>query len=44
MNGAAAHLIQAGEEIIIMGYELGQEPVKPKQILVDKHNKFAKYL
>lgn len=44
MNGAAAHLIQAGEEIIIMGFELANEPVEPKQIFVDKHNKFVRYL
>ena len=44
MNGAAAHLIQAGEEIIIMGFELSNEPVEPKQILVDKDNKFVRYL
>ncbi|MFQ5864490.1 MAG: aspartate 1-decarboxylase [bacterium] len=44
MNGAAAHLIKAGEEIIIMGFELTDKPVKPKIILVDKNNKFVKYL
>ena len=44
MNGAAAHLIQAGEEIIIMGFELASEPIEAKQMLVDKHNKFVRYL
>ena len=44
MNGAAAHLIQAGEEIIVMGFELAAEPIETKQILVDKHNKFVRYL
>ena len=44
MNGAAAHLIQAGEEIIVMGFEMTDEPVETKQILVDKHNKFVRYL
>lgn len=44
MNGAAAHLIKAGEEIIIMGYELTGKPIKPKNILVDKNNKFIRYL
>ena len=44
MNGAAAHLIKVGEEIIIMGFELADKPIKPKNILVDKNNKFVKYL
>ena len=44
MNGAAAHLIKVGEEIIIMGFELTDKPIKPKNILVDKNNKFVKYL
>lgn len=44
MNGAAAHLIKKSEEIIIMGFELTDKPIEPKNILVDKKNKFAKYL
>lgn len=44
MNGAAARLIKQGEEIVIMGFELTDEPIKPTNILVDKNNKFLKYL
>jgi aspartate 1-decarboxylase len=44
MNGAAAHLIKAGEEIIIMGFELSEAPIKPRVILVDRQNKFVRYL
>jgi aspartate 1-decarboxylase len=44
MNGASAHLIKKGEEIIIMGFELTDKPIKPKNILVDKNNKFVRYL
>ena len=44
MNGAAAHVIKKGEEIIIMGFELSDEPVEIKNILVDENNKFVKYL
>lgn len=44
MNGAAAHLIKVGEEIIIMGFELTDKPIKSKNILVDQNNKFVKYL
>jgi len=44
MNGAAAHLINAGEEIIIMGFELSETPVDPQVVLVDEKNRFVKYL
>jgi aspartate 1-decarboxylase len=44
MNGAAAHLIKEGDEVIIMGFELTDTPIKPKMILVDKNNKFVQYL
>ena len=44
MNGAAAHLIKVGEEIIVMGFELADKPNKAKNILVDKKNKFVRYL
>jgi aspartate 1-decarboxylase len=44
MNGAAAHLIKKGDEIIIMGFRLTDKKIKPKSILVDKNNKFLRYL
>ena len=44
MNGAAAHLIKKGDKIIIMGFKLSEKPIEPKNILVDKKNKFLKYL
>jgi aspartate 1-decarboxylase len=44
MNGAAAHLIKKGDEIIIIGFELTDELIDSKNILVDKNNKFVKYL
>ncbi len=44
MNGAAAHLIKKGEEVIVMGFGLTDKPIKPKNILVDKNNRFLKYL
>lgn len=44
MNGAAAHLVQAGEELIIMGFELTDKPVQPKVILVNEDNEFVEYL
>jgi aspartate 1-decarboxylase len=44
MNGAAALRIKAGEEIIIMGFELVSEPLVPRIVLVDNKNKFIQYL
>lgn len=44
MNGAAAHLIKTGEQIIIMAFEISAEPVETTFILVDEHNKFVRYL
>jgi aspartate 1-decarboxylase len=42
MNGAAAHLINAGEEVIIMGFTLSDKPIDPKIVFVDKDNKIIK--
>ncbi|MBA4311144.1 MAG: aspartate 1-decarboxylase [Chlorobiaceae bacterium] len=43
MNGAAAHLIKKGDEIIIMTFQMSKKPIKPKIIIVDKKNKFIRY-
>ncbi len=44
INGAAAHLINAGEKVIIMGFEITDKPVKPKVVLCDKENGIAEML
>jgi aspartate 1-decarboxylase len=44
MNGAAAHLIREGEQIIIMGFELSDRPVAARAALVDARNRFVRYL
>lgn len=44
INGAAAHLIKAGEEVIIMGFELSDKPLEAKSVLVDDQNQFVRYL
>ena len=44
INGAAAHLVKAGEEVIIIGFKFSETPFEPKCILVDKENKFIRYL
>ncbi|MFH0701107.1 MAG: aspartate 1-decarboxylase [Candidatus Woesearchaeota archaeon] len=43
MNGASAHLIKKGEQIIILGFAQSETPIKPKNILVDDKNNFVKY-
>lgn len=44
VNGAASRLIKKREEIIIMGFELSDKSVKVRNIIVDKNNKFVKFL
>jgi aspartate 1-decarboxylase len=45
INGAAAHHVHKGDEVIIMAFEwTNKAPKKPKNILVDKNNRFVKYL
>jgi aspartate 1-decarboxylase len=43
MNGAAAHLIKKGDEIIIMTFQLSKKLIKPKIIIVDKKNNFIRF-
>ncbi len=44
MNGAAAKKIKKGHQVIIAGFELADKKISPQIILVDKNNKFTKYL
>ena len=44
VNGAAAHLIGKGEEIIIVGFELCAEPIQTKVILTSDQNRSFEYL
>ena len=44
INGAAAHLIKKGDEVIIMGFELADKEIKSKKILVDEKNKFVRFI
>ena len=44
INGAAAHLVHKGDEVIIMSFQISDRPKKPINILVDKNNHFAKHL
>jgi aspartate 1-decarboxylase len=44
MNGAAAHLIRTGEEVIIMAFEWSDSPVGATVVQVDSENRFQSYL
>jgi aspartate 1-decarboxylase len=44
MNGGAAHRITVGEEIIVMAFEVSDTPVETTFVLVDKDNRFDRYL
>ncbi len=44
INGAAAHLMSEGDEVILMAFEYADEPVVPRQILVDGENRYVRDL
>lgn len=44
VNGGAARLVDTGDKIIIMAFEITDHPIQPKIILVDEHNRFVREL
>ena len=44
LNGAAARLASVGDKVIIMGYELTDEPIQAKVLLVDAENRVTREL
>jgi len=44
VNGAAAHLIGEGEQIIVMGFEMTDQSLSPRVVLVDEENRFLRWL
>ncbi len=44
MNGPAAHLIHVGDIVIVAAFTFTDEPILPKQILVDERNRYLKEL
>jgi aspartate 1-decarboxylase len=42
INGAAAHLCQCGDIVIITSFVLTDEEITPKMVFVDSNNKFVK--
>jgi len=43
VQGAGAMICKPGDVVIILAFEITDEPFKPKMILVDEKNKFLKY-
>ncbi len=44
VNGAAAHLVKKGDEVIIIGFTMSETPYEAKQILVNSKNEFIQFL
>ena len=44
INGAAAHLISQGDEVIIMAFEVTAQPRPPVVVLLDEHNRIVRTL
>jgi aspartate 1-decarboxylase len=44
INGAAAHLVSAGDEVIIITFHYAERAVEPTCILVNERNQFVRYL
>ena len=44
VQGAAAKLVNQGDCVIILSFEVTETPIEPKMILVDEENRFVEYL
>ena len=44
VQGAAAKLVNKGDCVIIMSFDVAKEPVEPNMILVNEKNEFVEYL
>jgi len=44
VNGAAARLVNVGDKVIIMAFELTDRPIPSKVVLVDQNNRFIRNL
>ncbi|MCC5888138.1 MAG: aspartate 1-decarboxylase [Gammaproteobacteria bacterium] len=44
MNGACAHLIEAGEQVIIMGFRFSETPIEAQIVLADANNRIDRRL
>lgn len=44
LNGAAAHLCERGDKVIIASFVLTDEEITPKMVLVDENNRYVRGL
>ncbi|MDX2066378.1 MAG: aspartate 1-decarboxylase [Fimbriimonadaceae bacterium] len=44
LNGGAAHFFRAGDRIIVAAFDLSDEPILPRMILVDDQNQYVRDL
>lgn len=44
INGAAAHRIAQGDQVILMTFEVTDQPIVPRVILLDERNRIARRL
>ena len=44
ITGAAAHLVNEGDEVIIITFAMADKPTAPTCILVDEENRFVRFL
>ncbi len=44
VQGAGAKLCQIDDCVIILSFEVSDEPIKPKMILVNRENEFVEYI
>ena len=42
LNGGAAHFFSPGDRLVIAAFQLSDEPIEPRMILVDDKNNFVK--
>lgn len=44
LNGGAAHFFKAGDRVVIAAFDLSDEPIEPKMVLLDENNRIVKDL
>lgn len=42
LNGGAAHFFKSGDRIIIAAFDLSDEPIIPRMVLVNEHNEVVR--
>lgn len=42
LNGGAARFFRTGDRLIIAAFDLSDEPIVPKMVLVDEHNEYVR--